>query len=262
MFESNIGSLANNIVTKPLAAPSGFGTGFNGISSAYSRPFRGVNTVTKYDRKDWPELMALQEKHRTSPYHIHKDYKVPVLSQKSTNYCWMFGTVAGMMNRYAMMDGVSPLLSPAGPACQGKNYRNEGGWGREAVEYIKEYGVPTQSAWPNCSFNKKLPEQPSVKKSSKKHNIVQFELCERYDFDTVMSALLDPYNSSPVTLGLLWWGHLVLGLQAIRYDGEWGIVFVNSWDYNWGEGGYGVLLGDKANPTEAVVIKSIKPRSI
>lgn len=259
-FESNIGSLANHILTSAPRTPSNQTTGFRAGASLSMRS-RGLSGP-KYDRKDWPELMALQEKHRTSPLHVHKDYKVHVLSQERTNYCWMFGPVAGIANRYAAMDGVSPILSPAGPACQGKNYVNEGGWGEEAIGYIRKYGIPTQDVWPNCSFDKSLPDRPSVKKSSSLHNVVQFEVLESYDFDSVMSALLCPYNSSPVTLGLSFWGHLVLGLQAIRYSGEWGIVFVNSWDYDWGDGGYGVLLGEKANPTEAVVIKSIKPRRI
>ncbi len=259
-FESNIGDLANNIVLETPATPSSQATGFNIDSRLIMRS--KSKPGPRYRREDWPELMAIQEKNRTSPYHIHMDYKVPVLSQKSTNYCWMFGTVAGVMNRYAAMDGVAPLLSPAGPACQGKGYRNEGGWGEEAAEYIQQFGIPTQEHWPNCSFNEKLATRMSVRNSAAKHNLIRYEILGRYDFDGVMSALLCPYNSSPVTLGLSWWGHLVLGLQAIRYQGEWGIVFVNSWDYDWGEGGYGVLLGERADPTEAVVIKTIKPRRI
>ncbi len=260
MFESNIGRLADNIVVDVPDTPCMQSTGFEVDRNLIMRSRSQAGP--RYKREDWPELMALQEKHRTSPYHVHKDYSVPVLSQETTNFCWMFGVVAGVMNRYAMMDGVSPLLSPAGPACQGKNYVNEGGWGEEAVGYIEQFGIPTQEAWPNCSFDKKLPTRHSVRSSASKHNIVQYEMLGIHDFDGVMSALLCPYNSSPVSLGLGWWGHLVLGLQAIRYEGQWGIVFVNSWDYDWGEGGFGVLLGERANPTEAVVIKSIKPRRI
>lgn len=259
-FESNIGKLANNIVLDTPSTPSDQATGFSWNDSLKLRT--SGTPGPRYRREDWPELMAIQERDRTSPYHVHVDYEVPVLSQKSTNYCWMFGAVAGVMNRYAAMDGIAPLLSPAGPACQGKRYRNEGGWGEEAVGYIQKYGIPTQEYWPNCSFDETLEERLTVKASASKHNVIQYEILERYDFDAVMSALLCPYNSSPVTLGLSWWGHLVLGLQAVRYQGQWGIVFVNSWDYSWGEGGYGVLLGERANPAEAVVIKSIKPRRI
>jgi hypothetical protein len=259
-FESNLGSIAGNIISGIPDTPKRQSTGFrhNGNLIMRSKSDAGP----RYDRKDWPELMALQEKERTSPLHIHKDYNVPVLTQERTNYCWCFGVCAGLMNRYAMMDGVAPLLSPAGPACQGKSFSNEGGWGEEAIGYINQYGVPTQDVWPNCSFNKDLPSRPSVIRSAGLHGVIQFEVLGSYDFDGVMSALLCPYNSSPVSIGYSWWGHLILGLQAVRYEGQWGIVFVNSWDYDWGDNGFGVLLGEKANPTEAVVIKSIKPRSI
>ena len=259
-FESNIGILANNIITKAPETPSGQTKGFNPDRNLTMRSTSAIGP--RYARRDWPELMALQERERTSPIHVHQDYGVPVLSQERTNFCWMFGCVSGAMNRYAMMDGIAPLLSPSGPACQGKGFKNQGGWGEEAVGYINEFGIPTQDTWPNCSFNRELPSRPSVQKSADLHDVIQFEVLGPYDFDGVMSSLLCPYNSSPVTLGYNWWGHLVLGLQGIRYQGQWGIAFVNSWDYDWGEGGYGVLLGEKAEPTEAVVIKSIKPRRI
>jgi len=54
---------------------------------------------------------------------------------------------------------------------------------------------------------------------------------------------------------------LVILLKAVRYDGQWGVVFANSWGKDWGEDGYGVLLGDKAVPYEAIRIGSVKPRS-
>ena len=44
-------------------------------------------------------------------------------------------------------------------------------------------------------------------------------------------------------------------------DGEWGVVFANSWGKDWGDDGYSVLLGDKAVPYEAIRIGSVKPRS-
>jgi hypothetical protein len=215
-----------------------------------------------YKESDWPELMALQEKHRTSPFHVHVDNNVPVLSQKNTNYCWMYGVVGGVMNRYASMDGVAPMLSAAGPASRGTRFQNIGGWGEQAVDYIREYGIPTTDVWPNATISSSLTSKPKVIESEKKHNLVQFENFGYNNFKSTMSALLCPYNSSPVSVGLSWWGHLVLALQAVRYQGQWGYIFVNSWDKTWGEGGYGVLLGDKAIPTESIAIKSIKPRRI
>jgi len=259
-FESNIGRLANNVLFDFPETPSDQTTGFRAGESLVLRSVGTTGPI--YPRSDWPELMAMQEKHRTSPFHVHADYGVPIMTQKQTNFCWMFGPVAGVMNRYANMDGVAPLLSPAAPACQGKDFANEGGWGEEAIRYIRKYGVPTQEAWPNCSFDRDLPSSEAVIDSSAKHNVIQYEMLGAYDFDAVMSALLCPYNSSPVTLGYSHWGHLVLGLQGVRYNGQWGIVFANSWDTDWGEEGYGVMLGERANPTEAVVIKTIKPRRI
>jgi len=214
---------------------------------------------TLYPESDWEELAALQEKNQSSPYHVHKDH-VAIMNQKSTNYCWCFGSVAGVANRYAAT-GIEPVpvFSPASTACQIKSFRNEGGWGREACAGIQEFGIATTATWPNVSFDRSLPNNPKVRADSFRHNIVEFGDLGRYNFEAVMSCLLDPINPSPCTGGFSHWGHLVLLLQAVKVNGQWGVLFANSWGSSWGDDGYGVLLGDKANPTEAIRIGAIKP---
>ena len=261
-FESNIKmrSLYGATDAVPLP-PEGYGSGFvqrGEYDSMKSPPYRGEI----YPRKDWEELARLQELNHTSPLHSHKG-RVGIMNQRSTNFCWCFGTVAGVATQYAKT-GITPVpkFSAASTACQIKNFRNEGGWADEAVAGIQESGIATLDTWPNVSFNRSLPDNDKVKADSFLHNIVDFSDLGRSPFNVMISSLLDPVSPAPCTGGDNWWGHLVLCLQAVKVGGEWGVVIANSWGTSWGsDGGYGVLLGDRAMPTESIRIGSVKPRS-
>ena len=52
-------------------------------------------------KSDWVELIELQKKNQSSPLHVHKGNDVKVLSQGRYGYCWMYGTVNCILNRYA-----------------------------------------------------------------------------------------------------------------------------------------------------------------
>ena len=211
-----------------------------------------------YPESDWDELMALQEENQSSPYHTHLN-NVDIMSQQRTNYCWMFGVVAGAANRYAATGIEVPKFSPASTACQIKNFQNVGGWGSEAAAGVQKYGIATTNTWPNCSFDRTLPNNPRVRNDSFRHNIVEFNALGRYNINAVASCLLDPINPSPCSGGYSHWGHLVLLLKVVRISGQIGFLYANSWGKNWGDNGYGILLGSKAIPTEAIRIGSIKP---
>ena len=213
-----------------------------------------------FDRSEWPELMEMQDKNHSSPLDWHKDC-VNIMDQQRTNFCWCFGTCAGIATQYAKTGITPPEFSPASTACMIKNFANEGGWGSQACNGVQKYGIATTDTWPNVSFNRALPNQPKVREDMHLHDLHEFEDLGQNNFDAVVSVLLDPNHAAPVTGGFTWWGHLVILLKAVRYDGQWGVVFANSWGTDWGDEGYGVLLGDKAVPYEAIRIGSVKPRS-
>lgn len=216
-----------------------------------------------YPRKDWVELIELQKKNRTSPMHIHKGNEVPILNQGRYGYCWMYGTVGCVLNRYAAQ-GIDPVpnLNAHGTAAMGKRYRNQGGFGVEATEYIEEYGIPTFDFWPEFSNDRSLENNPEVEENCELHKLVTFEEAPKDNFDIVMSALIDPIDPSPCTLAFSWWRHLVAGLCGMyRGSGrniEWGLGFANSWTEKWGQKGYGTVWNSKAKPFESVIVRSVK----
>lgn len=221
-----------------------------------------------YPRKDWIELIELQRKNLSSPKHVHDMNSVKPMSQKSTNFCWMYGTVACVLNRYAAQ-GIdpSPKLNAFATAALGKKGRNRGGYGIEAVRYIEKWGICTTDVWREFDWNLKNYNKEEVKASAARHRIVEFEEFSREGiWDSVVSALLCPINPCPVTLAYSHWRHLVAGMQ-VTYRGsksrpEFGITFMNSWG-NWGskKDGYGTFYGQKAVPFESIAVRSTKVRS-
>lgn len=222
-------------------------------------------TGKMYPKSDWVELIELQKENKTSPYDVHKHNKVPVLDQGRYGYCWMYGTVACVLNRYAAqgLDPV-PALNAHGTAALVKNFRNQGGFGVEAAKGIQKFGIPEFKVWPKFSNDRSLQNKASVKANSKKHKLVTFEELPRNAFEAVMSALICPIDPVPLTLAYSDWRHLVGGMRAVyRGSGrslDFGIEFVNSWTERYGEKGYGTRWGKKAVPFESVVVRSVKAR--
>lgn len=216
-----------------------------------------------YPRSEWDELIDLQEKNQSSPWHWHVQ-NCEIKSQARTNFCWCFGTVSGVETRYAMTGINPPNLSPTSTACLIKDFKNQGGWGTEACRGIQKYGIAEHRHWPTNSFDRTLPVRHDVRSNMHMHDLIDFEDLGYNRFDAVMSALLDPHDPSPVTGGFMYsfsGPHLVLLLRAVKVGGEYGVVFANSWGKGWGVEGYGVLVGKDAIPQEAVRIGSVKPRS-
>jgi hypothetical protein len=227
-----------------------------------SEPFGSIvpeAKIAQIPKKDWRELYEFGMKAESFAIHAHKRNKVKILNQGSLPYCWMFGTVCAVMTRYAIQ-GIDPVpyLSATAPAAQGKKFRKRGGWAAEAVRYINEFGIPTVDKWPERSLDRRLVKSSEVKKSADRHKVTQFQELPSEDFEIAMSALLQGHV---VTLGLSWWKHLVCGLAPIYENGQWGILFANSWGESWGDKGFGKLFGRKAIAHEYFLVEHVSPRS-
>lgn len=212
-------------------------------------------------RSEWDSHIKRQEEEKSSPDHWHIAGNVPILDQNGLGYCWIYGTVGAIMTAYAQTGMDAPHLSATGPGAQGKNWRNQGGWAGEAIGYIHKYGIPTLDVWPEHSMDRSLPGRHEVQLSAKMHNVVDFEELPRNSFDHLASALLDPQNPRPVTLGLNWWGHLIFATKLVKIGpGRYGVLIVNSWKESWERNGKAVLTESKATAHEQIVVKRVQLR--
>lgn len=214
-------------------------------------------------RSEWKERIDYLNANKAQPYHWHRRCS-SIKNQKNYGYCWMYGTVGAVMASYAIqgIDGLN--LSAYAVASRGKNLRNEGGYGVEACRYIKKWGIPEESLYPEFSRSLDAWKKHEVIESAKQHQLVDFQELGSRDLDGVVSALIGP-NPSPVTLALSWWGHLVVGLGVAYRGDEFGLIFGNSWGERYKEGGldggYGILWGKKAVPFESVVVRAVRARN-
>ena len=221
-----------------------------------------------FPRKDWPELIKLQEQRKASPLDVHQYNDVPVLDQGRLKYCWCFAVTAAVMNRYAFA-GINkpvPKLSATAAAAQGKKFRNAGGYASEGCQYVQKYGLPSVEFWPERSMDKTLASDPNVKKSAKRHDLLQFGDMDGNDLDLAISALINPDGANPVTFSLPWWRHAICGLKIeyrggnARNLGGYGLTFVNSYGTDWGVNGYSTIWGDQLRGNEYIVVKQVKAR--
>lgn len=245
---------------------SEFGTGF--IDRDFEEePFGSVvpeYSGETYPRDIWRDLISEQDKRNCSPFHAFRSASCPIFSQAKTKYCWCFGLVQGVAVALAQSgyDESPPLhLSASYPAQLYKNYRNVGGWAMQAVKAVQQHGIPTVQAFPEALISRSQSQRQSVKKSAQKYGIAQYEEIPSRDFSAAFSSLIAP-DCSPVTLGLSWWGHLVLGIKGVYEKGKgYGILIVNSWGKSWSGDGMQVLWEKGSRnciAQEYVSIKSAK----
>lgn len=232
----------------------------NGLGS-YAPVFDG--TVIR--RTAWDDHIKRQEDEQSSPDHWRIAGQVPVLDQGSWGYCWCYGLVGAFMTSVAMT-GVSPVerLSAMAVAYQVKRGRNQGGWAGEAIEGVDRFGLPTDAVWPNRKPDPRgdLARSEAVKRSAARGKLAEFEELPRSSFDHLASALLDPVNPRPVTLGLNWWGHLVYATKLVKIDrNRYGVKIVNSWRESWGDQGTAILTESKGTAYEQISIRRILARS-
>lgn len=221
-------------------------------ATGFTAPF----DVPNIPRSEWPARIEELErtKSRLSDIADAADHKC--LDQNGTNYCWANGPVY-CVELVRLAQGL-PLvyLSPASVAGPIKGYRNVGGWGTEALEYIVQHGIVPVEMWPPNS------RDSSLHTAEAKQRALDFKVTEWYDlrsrdFDQLMTCLL---LRIPVAVGYNWWGHEVAAIDPVVISsGKFGVKIRNSWGMGYGDRGYAVLAEGKATPDDAVAPRVIVP---
>ncbi len=247
-----------------------------------------VEDLKVIDRADWPALIQQQidTSTRLSDYvkRGNKGVKIPSRDQNGKGYCWFHSGVSAMLATRARDDLPYVDLSAYAGACQIKNFRDEGGWGAQGLDWLMTNGVPTSEFWPQQSMSRGNVTE-AMKANSKLHRFTEGWIdlaAPQYDrtlsFDQVGTILLSRIT---VITDFNWWGHSVCGLDLVNGVSQWkqtrnedtgklmtlklfesfwgvntvtggyGIRIWNSWGDSWSDGGMGVLTGSKAVPDGA-----------
>lgn len=187
------------------------------------------------------------EEQKSNLSNIGDTANLPPLNQGQTNYCWGNGPVYCVQLIRVIQNQELVLLSPASVCAPIKNFKNQGGWGKEALEYIIEHGIVPVSKWPANSMDRKYWTEEN-KKLALNYRVTEWMELKPRSKQELISCML---RRIPVAVGYNHWSHEVSAVDAVWLDGTVALRIRNSWG-DWGVNGYGILQGSKMLPDDAV----------
>ncbi len=217
---------------------------------------------------------------------------IPSRDQNGRGYCWMHSGVSATLAARAAMGEPYADLSAYMGACIIKNYRDEGGWGAQGVDWLVKNGIPTSEFWPQRAVDRKY-DTPAMRENAKKYTVLdQWADLTAGQYDRNLSFEQNAtlfLSNQPTVVDFNWWSHSVCGLdlvdgstqysstrmesgklpQLFEFEVVWGmndpvtagfgIRIWNSWGDSWSQNGTGILTGNKAIPDGGVGIRLVHP---
>lgn len=232
--------------------PAGMGTGR--MARDYTNMPRGspdylyLADYPLIPRSEWSARIKEMEETKSRLSDIWHAHGCTFANQGQTNYCWMHGPVNACIALRASNNLPFVKLSGCAGAAIIKNFRNEGGWGTEAIKWIAEHGITTEALWPAATIDRKYAT-PEMEADALTRRVTEWDDLRPRNFDVLMTQL---FNRRPTAVGFDYWGHEVCALDPVEIEpGSFGARIVNSWT-NWGDRGMAALRESKATPDDAV----------
>lgn len=224
--------------------------------SAHPQSFQAAPllTVKPLSDQELKEIIAERKAKRATTRDLMQYMGVKIKNQSSTNYCWIHA-VTRLLEATRAAQGQSYVsLSPSSAGAIIKNFRNVGGYGLEAIEFLAQTGPCPTSMWPDAAIDRRYKTAASDAARAQ-YRADEFGQLATGDLDQLNTWLV---KYGPAAVGLSWWGHEVL-IEDLDWDDRkgWLYQFANSWG-QWGDNGYGVLVPSKARG-DYVVMRSAVP---
>lgn len=168
---------------------------------------------------------------------------MPSTDQNGKGYCWAHSSTSAVLIVRAMEGQPYVDLSAYAVACVIKNFRDQGGWGSQSLEFIAERGIPSSHYWPQKSM-KRENDNPETWGNAKLHRVTEWMDMEPNNKQQLVTCLL---SGIPVVSDFNWWGHSVCTLDLVSIK-PFKTRIWNSWSDQWSDNGMGILEGGKAVP--------------
>lgn len=199
-------------------------------------------------RDEWQARIKEMEETGTRISDLIRKHNSPCKNQQSTNYCWMNSPARCTEIVYMQQSGLVLNLSPASGAARYTNFRNVGGWGRDALLWVTEHGLNEVKDWPANAIDRRY-DTPGNRTKAMLHRIIEWTELKPRTVDQLVSMLL---RRIPVACGYQWWGHETTAIDPVWIDGAIATRNENSWGPSYGANGMFILQGSKMLPDDAV----------
>lgn len=236
-----------------LAPPPGKGRGL--LLARRRTPVGAIPRAPRMPREliipesEFQERIKEKEERKNRLSDIADRAGLPCKDQQQTNYCWINAPTYALELIRVVQNQPMVILSPASGGARIKNFRNVGGWGEEALEWIVENGLCPVDVWPANHWNSNKFATAANIELAKQYRCLEWCEAEPRNMQELISLLL---HNIPVPVGYNWWGHEVTAVDAVWIDGRAWPRIRNSWGMGWGSQGYGILQGDRAPADDAV----------
>ena len=218
-------------------------------------PFAGIPLMTD-DEIQAASLRKNAEKSWLSDLRMTGMYgaMIPSRDQNGRGYCWKHsGTSATLLVRARDNQPYADLSAYAG-ACIIKNYRDEGGWGAEGVQWSIDVGDPTSEFWPQQS-TKRSNDTPEMRANAALHKVDGTWMDMKPNDNRALATCL--CHNNPVVVDYNWWSHSICACKLISWN-PLKILIWNSWGDSWSDNGMGELSGNKASPDGQVALMTTR----
>jgi hypothetical protein len=180
------------------------------------------------------------------------------LDQNGQGFCWFYSGTAAIHCLRMRNNQPNVRLSAHSGACVIKNFRDEGGWGAQGLDFQKERGVVPVSRWPEKSMDRQYNTEANWEAAKEFRPVEGFVDLNspQYDRELTVQQIISCYlNRIPVISDFNWWGHSVCGLWMYDYKPNLrkndpnryaANEILNSWGRGWGQNGRGILKDSKA----------------
>ncbi len=214
-------------------------------------------------RSEWDARFEEQEALQSSLEHVRMrgNYgkMIPSLDQNGQGYCWNYSVTGAVTILRALANLPYVRLSGHANACLIKNFRDEGGWGALAADFVMKNGTPSTKFWLEKSMSPSN-NTPEMRANALEHLVTEdWSDQNRAPYDRSLTeeqraTLL--FNNIPLIGDYNWWGHSIMELRWYRIErGSWGPKILNSWTDGWEDNGMSTLRGSKAQSDGAVALR-------
>mgnify|MGYP001598123893 CR=1 FL=1 len=174
-------------------------------------------------------------------------HDTPILDQDGYGYCWAHSSAMAVNCVRLMNNQPYVALSAFAVAAIIKNYRDQGGWGGQSLEWIEENGIPSQTYWPQGEVKRSL-DTPEMRADAALRKTTEWMDLDPRDMKRQLATAV--LSGIPVASDYNWWGHSVCCVRILSWN-PFRTWIKNSWK-GWGDNGIGELQGSRAVPDGAI----------